>query len=78
MEAIEFTQRPQNGQITIDVPDEMRDESVIIRIEKHNGSAFIQVWSAHDDQMRVATMNRRKGRLKDKSYPIDKYDVYNQ
>ena len=59
-------------------PMKCADESVIIRIEKQNGSAFIQVWSANDDQMRITTMNRRKGRLRDKSYPIDKYDVYNQ
>ena len=33
MEAIRLIQKPQNGKITFDVPDDMRDETIIIEFK---------------------------------------------
>jgi hypothetical protein len=49
------------------VPDEMRDETMII-----------ELWPTREEQDRGSVMHTRKGRLQDRTCPTDKYDVYNQ
>lgn len=67
MAAIRLIQKPENGKLIITVPDDMRDETMII-----------ELWPAHEEQDRGSVMHTRKGRLQDRTYPTDKYDVYNQ
>ena len=66
MEPIRLIQKPVNGQIVFDVPDNMRDETRVIDFQPFR------------EDERGIVMQARRGRLKKPTYPIEKYDVYNQ
>jgi hypothetical protein len=66
MGSIRLIQKPVNGQIVFNVPDEMRDETIVIDFQPVR------------EEQRSLVMKSRKGRLKNQTYPIDKHDVYNQ
>ena len=66
MGSIRLIQKPVNGQIVFNVPDDMRDETIVIDFQPVR------------KEQRSLVMQTRKGRLKNQTYPTDKYDVYNQ
>ncbi|RYF65582.1 MAG: hypothetical protein EOO39_24600 [Cytophagaceae bacterium] len=66
MGSIRLIQKPVNGQIIFNVPEDMQDETIVIEFHTVR------------EEQRSLVMQTRKGRLKNRTYPTDKYDVYNQ
>lgn|GEM_PF-1391310 len=79
MNAIQVIQKPENGQLVIDVPDELRDETLVVTFEPLPKEKTDQPPLTDEEvAKRVEIFNQVRGRSKDSTYPYNKYDVYNQ
>ncbi|GAB4007951.1 hypothetical protein GCM10028808_12930 [Spirosoma migulaei] len=72
MGAIRLIQKPQNGQITFKVPDEMRDEPIIIefRPAKEESSQPKGRTLAEASQAFFAKLNRVKTDFREEDYNV--------
>jgi len=74
MEAIRLVQKPQNGQITFTVPDDMRDQTIIIEFrpvrEEQPASPNANPGLAEASQAFFAKLNRVKTDFNEEDYNV--------
>jgi hypothetical protein len=75
MKPIRIVQKPQNGRLVIEVPEELRDQNVEITLVARPEEAPLT-----DEQAarRAEIIRQMRGQSKDSTYVPNRYDVYNQ
>ena len=72
MEAIRLIQKPQNGKITFDVPDNMRDETIIIEFRpvREQQPVLANPGLAEASKAFFAKLNRVKTDFNEEDYNV--------
>lgn len=79
MKPIRIVQKPENGRLVIEVPEEIRDETLVVTVEPlPEERPDERRLTAEQVAERIRIFEQFRGRLKNSNYPYDRYDVYNQ